>query len=402
MCNRFIFITLSVVISFVWACKEKDLSQELIPINPLHAEESINLSEFVDSVYYIKLETTNQCMISERINRIIIKEKYIYVVDVAQAVLFMFDKQGKFVSKLEKRGDGPDQYSFLSHIFIDNDEEYVDILDGRGDKGRIIRYSTINFEFLDDRPLFIPSANSARRDGDIYYFSTQQIDNIVNGEASNADIIAVKHDELPKEIFKKKITTEGNYYSFNSESFTINDNGELFISLMFNNTFYRLSNGEAHEVVTIDFGKYGIDNSVGLRNTQAQMEYLQKSTEGLASFPVLHLNNANLFIFTYFFKQNDSGRLHHFIDFKSSGRIFHVQNIKNDLTNFPEKVLLTSFYPVNHEVYHKGGYLMDIIIPSQSFEDKNEEIDLEGVGIVKAEDNPVIMFMKLKKEFLEN
>ncbi|UJP63275.1 hypothetical protein [Mongoliitalea daihaiensis] len=45
---------------------------------------------------------------------------------------------------------------------------------------------------------------------------------------------------------------------------------------------------------------------------------------------------------------------------------------------------------------------MDIIIPSQTFEDRTMEITLDGVGIVKAEDNPVIMMMKLKKGLLVN
>lgn len=398
--NGINFILSLLIVLSVISCGDKTSATETILLYPLNAQQSVNLSEFVDSVYFIKLETNDDIVISDKINRILIKEQYIYLVDIGQAVLFVFDKQGKFVAKLDKRGNGPDQYSFLSHIFIDDDEKYVDILDGRGDKGRILSYSNINFEFLNDRPLFIPSAISARRDSDFYYFSTQQMDNIVNSETSNADIIVVKPDEIPKEIFKKKISTEGNYYSFNSECFTVNDNGEIFISLMFDNTFYKLTNGDAYEVKSVDFGKYGIDNSMGLSNTKKQMEYLQKSTEGLASFPVLHVNNAKLLIFSYFFKQNDSGRLHYFIDFKGSKRTFHVQNINNDLTNFPEKVLLTSFHPVNHEVYHTGGYLVDIIIPSQTFEDRNTEIALEGVGIIKAEDNPVIMMMKLKNSLL--
>lgn len=398
---RFILIILSVFLYF-FGCKDKNHSGEKIAVNPLNAEESIGLSVLVDSVFYIKLETSSNCIIGPRVNRIIIKDKYIYVVDIGQDILFVFNKNGNFVSKLEKQGEGPDQYTFLSHVFIDDNEEYIEIVDGRGEKGRILKYSNITFEFLEDSPLYVPSANSSRREGDIYYFSSQQMENLVNGEATNADIIAVKDSEIQKEIFNKRIVTEGVNFTVNSENFTVNESGNIFVSLMYKNTFYKLSNMEAYPVLTVNFGSYGIDNSLGLKSTQAQMEYLEKHTEGLASFPVLHINNSTLLLFSYFFKKNAVRRLHQFIKLKNSEKIIHVHDINNDLTNFPEKVFLSSFHPVNHEVYYDGGYLVDIIMPSQVFEDRKKEIEVEGIGAVKAEDNPVIMMMKLREEFLGN
>ncbi|MCH7396948.1 6-bladed beta-propeller [Belliella sp. DSM 107340] len=394
---------LVIVSAFLFSigCKEENHNVEKIIVDPRSVEESILLSELVDSVFYIKLETRSESILGDQVNRIIIKESYIYVVDIGQDIVFVFDKNGKFVSKLDKLGDGPDQYNFLSHIFVDDNEEYIEVVDGRGEKARILKYSNLTFDFLSESPLYVPSSNSSRREGDIYYFSAQQIENLVNGEVTNADIIAVKKNETQKGLFKKNIATGGVNFTINSENFTVNEKGEIFVSLMYNNSFFRLSNMEAFPIYTVDFGVYGIDNAVGLRSTEQQMDYLEKFTEGLASFPVLSSNNSSFFLFSYFFKKNSKRNLYHFMKFKNLEKIIHVNDIINDFTNFPEKVYLTSFHPINHEVYIDGGYLVEVLIPSQLFEERKKEINVDGIGNIKAEDNPIIMVMKLKEEYIE-
>ena len=61
---------------------------------------------------------------------------------------------------------------------------------------------------------------------------------------------------------------------------------------------------EAYLELTVDFGKYGIDNSIGQQNTDVQKAYLEKNAEGLAFLPVLNINEPNMVAFTYNFKEN--------------------------------------------------------------------------------------------------
>lgn len=303
---------------------------------------------------------------------------------------------------MDKLGEGPDEYSFMSHIFVDENEEYIDVVDGRESGVRLLKYSNISFELLKDTPFYSPSANSSRRENNIYYFSTQQLENYINRELTNADIIVVRDADIQKVLFKKKIITEGNNFSANSESFTVNEKGEIFISMMYNNTFYRLSNMGATPILTIDFGSYGIDNTIGLKSTQEQMRYLRDDTDGLAYFPILNINNSNMLAFSYYFKNHSKGRLHHYIQFKHSRKNIHVNEIINDISNFPEKIHLSTYFSgINHEVYYEDNYLVDIIVPSQYLEDRKSEIKVEGLGLIKAEDNPIIILMKLKEEITE-
>lgn len=300
---------------------------------------------------------------------------------------------------MDKKGEGPDEYQRMEQVLVDDEEEYIEILDFRGDNSRVIKYANITFERLEDRPISIPVANTFRKESDdeIYYFSAQQHENIIGDEVTNADIIAVKDGKIQNAFFQKKIITQGSSFSPNTESFTKNDKGEIFASLMYNNTFFKPSDMEAYPVLTVDFGKYGIDNSIGLKSILEQQEYLNNNSEGLASFPVLNIYNSKLLAFSYYFKENSRNQLHHYIHMKKNDRIFHVRDIVNDITGFPDRVYLSSyFFAINHEVFH-DDYLVDIVLPWYHIKDKDMEIS--GIGRVDPEDNPIILLMKLKDQW---
>lgn len=82
------------------------------------------------------------------------------------------------------------------------------------------------------------------------------------------------------------------------------------------------------------------------------------------------------------------------LDFKKKNKVIHTNSIVNDLTPFPEKIFLSSYFlGINHEVMH-NEYLADIILPSYSLNGK-KEMEVEGLGLIQAEDNPIVMLMKV-------
>ncbi|WP_439483303.1 6-bladed beta-propeller [Cyclobacterium plantarum] len=371
-----------------------------VTINPKNAFKSIKLSEIVDSVSYIRLENTKESLIGKA-HEIVVKNKFIYVRDAINQAVLIFDLDGKFVSKLHKKGEGPDEYIRMEGFLVNEEEGYIDILDFRAVNSRIIRYSLDTFEPLNEVPTFLPSSNSVRKEKtkNIYYFSTQQNENEIGNELVNAALIAVKENSPPVALFNKKIVNDGSFFSPNTESLTRNKKGEIFASLMYNNTFFRLSDMKAEPVLTVDFDGYGIDNAIGLKSVNEQKKYLKNETDGLASFPVLNIYDSNITAFTYYFKTAGRNQLHHYIHFKNTNQTFHTRDIINDLTNYPEKVYLSSYYyAVNHEVLHEN-YLVDVVLPWHSNEGKT--IEIPGVGKIEPEDNPVIVMMKLKDKYIQ-
>lgn len=390
--------------SVVFACKEKkriDVSK-VIKINPYEVEDEINLSEIVDSVKYIKLQTDSSCMLG-RVHDIIIREKYIYALDVSQQILFVFNKSGKFISKLDKRGKGSDEYLSMGPIFIDNNEEFIELINSNGKNTNMLKYSNISFNLLDKQPMPRIVANSCKRDGNFYYFATQQIENMVNSKPTNAGVIIANKGKVEKTLFDKNIITKHSSFSPNIESFTKNNKDQLFVSIMYDNTFYQLHNLNAYPIFAVDFGKYSIDNSIGTKPLEEQLKYI-KNTNGLASFPVLDINNSEIMAFSYYFKQNNGPGIYKRTDFRqyiklnNSNKTFHTKRIKNDITNFPNEVhFSTSYCDISHEVWYKD-YLVDVIIPGYYFSNGETKKTVEGLGEITIEDNPVIVMMKLKED----
>ena len=403
MFKNFIFIISFIL--FICGCNEKKTSDteesiESISLNPHEAVESINLSEIADSVKCIRLQTESNDIMG-RVNEIIIRQKYIYAKDVSQQMIFVFDKEGKFVAKLNKKGQGPDEYNWLGPFVIGDNEEYIEVVNSAGSKSTLLKYTNLSFNLVDKNPFPNVNSNAFRRNNGFYYFATQQMDNTINGKETNAGLIIVNDKNEYKVLFDKKINTEHFIFSPNEESFTINDKNELFLTLMYDNTFYRLEGEDVYPVYSVDFGKYSINNKIGLESTRKQFNYIQGAI-GRASFPVLNLNNDDIMSFSYYFKQSE-GEMYSeedyrlYIKMKKTGKVYHTKKIKNDITDFPDNLIISSFFfGCTHEVWYEN-YLVDIIRPDKYFPDDTSKVFVEGLGEITAYDNPIVVMMKLKE-----
>lgn len=399
--NIFIFC----ITIIVWGCHTANKSDyngsEVIKVNPSEVEDFVNLSEIADSIKCIKLQIDSSDVMG-KVREIVIREKYIYAVDVSQQCIFVFDREGRFVSKLNKRGEGPGEYIWMGPVFIDENEDYIEIVEFEGSSSRLMKYSNIDFDFLGETSFPDVRFNSCKKNDEYYYFSTQHLDNLINEKETNASLIISDSLGQLKILFDKKIVTNGSSFSPNIESFTRNNKGELFVSLMYDNTFYKLEKDSVIPVYSVDFGKYEIDNSIGRESVQKQLRYITDSDKKVF-FPVLNMNNDSILSFSYYFKEEENrmfreNDFRQYIKMKGSGKTYHVRKINNDLTSFPEYLYVSSyFFGCAHEVWYKD-YLVDIILPDQYLGAKGDnKVLIDGIGEIAAEDNPIIVMAKLKK-----
>ncbi|WP_291580760.1 6-bladed beta-propeller [Bacteroides sp.] len=90
--------------------------------------EQIDISPLIENdVKIVKLETTDECLISD-IRQVDYVNGLIYIADKASQTVLIFDESGKYVGRVGKRGEGPGEYSRLgrfqvvdSHIYIMDD-----------------------------------------------------------------------------------------------------------------------------------------------------------------------------------------------------------------------------------------------------------------------------------------
>jgi len=388
---------LLMVFSFFGCGKTPEVNYK-VTINPINATEEINISEIADEIIYIKLETNDNCNIGG-VHSVFIKSKYIYIVDYIQHIIFIFNKEGQFIAKLDKRGKGPEEYQRLGHIIIDDNETYIENITISGDGYYLNRYSNISFELLDVIPMPTIYSATCRKIDDIYYFATQQLDNVINNNRTNANLIIVKDGKVIKKLFDKNIITHGSGFSPNVESFIQNEKGDLFVTIMYENTFYWLDNERAIPFLNVDFGNYGINNEIGIEPIQDQVLYL-KTSVGLASFPELKILNSNLKWISYLYRHSGTSQLfdksyfRHYIE--SGNSIYHTAKIKNDITEFPAYFFNHNGYRgIAYSIFYEG-YFVDIVLPND-YLNYSESITVEGIGEVKSTDNPIIVLMKRKE-----
>lgn len=98
----------------------------------------IQLSSFVDSISYVKLESKNENLIGEISDIEFINNRF-YILDKIQSSIFVFDLLGNFMSKIDNRGQGPKEYLYLTAFDVNSLDNSIHIYDGM--KKKMIIYS---------------------------------------------------------------------------------------------------------------------------------------------------------------------------------------------------------------------------------------------------------------------
>lgn len=119
--NAFLLSLLLLLIS----CKKQDASHfsgKVLSVE-LKANEQLFDSIFA-SIEVIPLETQEESLL-RGIEQIDVYEDNLYIYDVRHPALFVFDKSGKFVRQISKKGQGPGEYLLFYDSFIDTMEQKI-------------------------------------------------------------------------------------------------------------------------------------------------------------------------------------------------------------------------------------------------------------------------------------
>lgn len=97
-----------------------------------------DIAAILDTVRFVKLELTEKSIIGD-INKLIVFEDHIYILDKLTSSLFVFNMDGKFISKIARVGHGPGEYTQLDFFDIDFENRQIVLTDLMG--YRILRYN---------------------------------------------------------------------------------------------------------------------------------------------------------------------------------------------------------------------------------------------------------------------
>lgn len=99
--------------------------------------------QVVEKADVIRLETNRECLLT-KITKLVVHDEKLFIFDSKLDELFIFGLDGRFQKKLNKKGEGPEEYKEMRDVEIDKDGN-IFILDFN----RIIKYSP-DFSYLNE------------------------------------------------------------------------------------------------------------------------------------------------------------------------------------------------------------------------------------------------------------
>ncbi|WP_313381519.1 6-bladed beta-propeller [Proteiniphilum saccharofermentans] len=360
-------ITITLIFIIV-SCNNKKMETEAIVIDPQKAEAPVD--DIFNEYYSVTLETNQENIIAD-IDKIEITDEKFYILDRRNCVISVFNKNGFYITKIDRRGQGPDEYLDIADFTISNALVYVLSRIGK----KIVIYTETG-EFVKSYGLddYYDYLHINGKEILLYSnYSNSKLYNII-AATLNEDDISYSKSFLP---FLKNQS-----FSFTPTPFNETTKDELLVCQQYDYRIYNLSydhiSEECHlEFITKDkippnFERKGFDKTY--------MELSDKSV-------VRRITHAN--------KYND--HLYIIYTFEYSGYMTKI-----DKTTSATKTLKLEFndiYPFvfsNPVIFYKEylvGYLhaVNVLAFNNQFEsDKNK-----GKYLLE-EDNPVLFFHKLK------
>ena len=102
-----------------------------IKIDPKNMPEgNLRMSDLIESVEYIPLETTDKCLIGDGV-RYDFNDEYIVAGDVNGEEFYLFNRKGKFIRAIGGRGGGPEEFTYIGALWLNPDDRTIMVDDGK-------------------------------------------------------------------------------------------------------------------------------------------------------------------------------------------------------------------------------------------------------------------------------
>lgn len=238
----FLFILMS-------GCKTREreaITIKSLTVSPAQKMPHISFSELFTHDELIPLETTDFCLIGH-INKIIPKNDRFYIHDDIAKCVFVFDKQGKFITKIGSVGRGPGEYIELNNIYMDNEQDYL-IFDCFH-KYMIFDLKTNNL--LSEKSYSLQGYEQRMYLGNETF--TTYCDNFIDENRKDNLVIEQKGD-LVNSYFPIKKDLQSYTYR-NEHVFFENFNGKKYFIPPYNDTIFTFNKENIKSYLYIDYGK---------------------------------------------------------------------------------------------------------------------------------------------------
>jgi len=234
-----IFTLLTLIINGCRSENKRNYHKIISPLN--HVTKQLDLSDFVDSVNYIPLETSNNSLIGNP-GKAVYCNHYFFISDIGENKILVFDQQGKYSHSIARLGRGPAEYAEISDFTVSPEDTTIFVGDSYGKincysfKGNYIK------SFFTEKSIL--SINSVKQK---IYISTDARVYLIDSTGT------ITHEFGH---YDPKLLNRLNYIS-GGKIFPKN-NSEFLFSLPYQDTIYKYSMNQITPKYVIDFGKHSI------------------------------------------------------------------------------------------------------------------------------------------------
>jgi len=265
-------ILLILCISCLFSCDkririaESPIGKEEHLISVLPKEEDFDvfdLTPYIDTIKFVKLELTddNESLIGT-IDKVIVYDERIYILDLITHSLFVFDMEGHYLHKITRIGQGPGEYTQLDFFDIDRENKHIVLTDLMS--YWVMRYDLEgNFLFKQKIPFWCEDVSVLPNNGIVLYanfrnnsYTLEQEYNLLFLD-SNMQLKQAYFPYHSQKLGRIKLSTtsQGHFYVFEDK---------MHFSFPSGSTVYQISGDSLISIYQFDFGKdiVPVDNPI--------------------------------------------------------------------------------------------------------------------------------------------
>ncbi|SFU09586.1 hypothetical protein SAMN04489724_3911 [Algoriphagus locisalis] len=302
--KKLFFILAPLAITF-WSCSSKsntEVASDKLLID-LEITDSLRWEDLFQEVEVIPLEFTEESMLTA-VDEILIQDDSYLVFDKKAQVIYKFDLDGNYISKLDKSGEGPGEYQLIYDVSINPYTGNIELLSGYGS---FFIYNK-NFQWVET--FDFPDIVSATQ---FDYFSE---DVILLFSRYDRDHNLMLYSRSEKRHLNKMKQPEKSVFESNNsvtismlENPLINTPEGLFFCVPFYNSVYRIGLDGLEFDYQWDFGDYVVDDG-GIKVDDPQEKIMEQGRKIIESFSSLRNFYENEdFIFAQYFLKGKLGTI---------------------------------------------------------------------------------------------
>jgi hypothetical protein len=364
-------LTTVLCISSLCSCHQKDGQQDekSIPVN-LESNKDVSLFDLFSKVEIIPIETNDPSLISH-VDKLIVSNDTLFILDSQMAKLLAFDGQGKYLYQIGNKGKGPGEYTMASDFDVHGNtitllsaiENKLFLYDKQGNFITSHRLPTIKGACIHVKNL----------NNDTVALWTHDYDNRLKFYSKSAE-------KIIKELIEE---TDNVFTNLGSEVFAY----ESYLFLVHDNRVFTMNDHlEVEEAYRWDFGKLNntpkmIENAPVVKSRDDFRNIIDRlrSSEIVNYYFIRAGGNAR---YTYTKLNRENRHLNIFHD-KSTKKVYLFEQTTEKVKLFP--LFWTNDYLI--------GFIPDIIsdinitIPDEILDSDN----IQKKNVITEDDNPVLI-----------